>query len=168
MAASFDGVDDYIDIPDDPQLRFNQPFTMAFWARLERVPTEDYSIIVGKAFDTGSLNSYEFYYSEARGFSTFSTDSAGYAGVQIDGSFPNGWVHLAGTWDGAALRFYVDGMFVGEHALTSPPAYDTNPFRIGGDQDGGGPRYFWPGAVDELRVYARQLDSAEIGVLATP
>lgn len=166
MAASFDGIDDRLDIDDHPQLRFNGPFSIAFWARLERVPTEDYSLIVGKAFGDGSFNSYEFYYSQSEDFTTFSTDSAGYAGVQLGGSFPNGWVHLAGTWDGAALRFYVDGMFVGQDVLDSPPAYDTHAFRIGGDNDEGMARYFWPGAIDELRVYGRQLDAMEITALA--
>lgn len=75
------------------------------------------------------------------------------------------WTHLVGSWDGAVIRIYVNGI---EEA--SAPAFST---RLNADQSDrlllGGSRgssqvaYFYEGALDEARIYDIALSPAEIG-----
>src|SRR5438874_8400922 len=71
----------------------------------------------------------------------------------------NTWTHLAGTYDGATLRFYVNGAQVTSRALTGSIVSSTAPLRIGGNSVWG--EYF-TGAIDDVRVYNRALSATEI------
>jgi len=71
----------------------------------------------------------------------------------------NTWVHLAGTYDGATLRLYLNGVQVNSRAETGPIATSTNPLHIGGDSIYG--QYF-QGRIDEVRIYNRALSAPEI------
>src|SRR5439155_1719013 len=62
----------------------------------------------------------------------------------------NTWTHLAGTYDGATLRFYVNGVQVSSRALTGSIVSSTAPLRIGGNSVWG--EYF-AGVIDDVRVY---------------
>jgi hypothetical protein len=71
----------------------------------------------------------------------------------------NTWTHLAGTYDGATLRLYVNGVQVSSRAQTGPIAVSTNPLQIGGDTFYG--QYFL-GKIDEVRVYNWALSGSQI------
>lgn len=71
----------------------------------------------------------------------------------------NMWTHLAGTYDGATVRLYVNGVQVSSRAQSGQIAISTNPLQIGGDSLYG--QYF-PGSIDEVRVYNRALNAAEV------
>ena len=71
----------------------------------------------------------------------------------------NTWSHLALTYDGAALRLYVNGTLVSTQAQTGSIAVSSNPLQIGGDTIWG--QYF-NGRIDEVRVYNTALSAASI------
>jgi hypothetical protein len=71
----------------------------------------------------------------------------------------NIWTHLAGTYDGATLRLYVNGVQVSSRSPSGPIAVSTNPLQMGGDSIYG--QYF-QGRIDEVRVYNRALSATEI------
>ena len=71
----------------------------------------------------------------------------------------NTWAHLAGTYDGATLRLYVNGVQVSSVAKTGAITASTNALQIGGDSIYG--QYF-PGTIDEIRIYNRALSATEI------
>jgi len=71
----------------------------------------------------------------------------------------NTWTHLAGTYDGATLRLYVNGVQVNSRAQTGAIAISTNPLQIGGDSIYG--QYF-QGRIDEVRIYNRALSATEV------
>ena len=71
----------------------------------------------------------------------------------------NTWTYLTGTYDGATLRLYVNGVQVNSRAQTGPIAVSTNPLQIGGDSIFG--QYF-QGRIDEIRIYNRALNPTEI------
>ena len=78
----------------------------------------------------------------------------GTAGVAV-----NTWTHLAGTYDGATLRLYVNGVQISSRAQTGAMTVSTSPLQIGGDSVYG--QYF-QGTIDEIRVYNRALSAAEM------
>jgi len=71
----------------------------------------------------------------------------------------NTWAHLAGTYDGATERLYVNGVQVASKAQTGSIISSANPLQIGGDKIYG---QFFQGLIDEVRVYNRALTANEI------
>ena len=66
---------------------------------------------------------------------------------------------MAATYDGSAVRLYVNGTQVASQAATGSIATSTGALRIGGNTLWG---EFWQGRIDELRVYNRALSTTEI------
>jgi chitodextrinase len=71
----------------------------------------------------------------------------------------NTWTHLAATFDGAALKLYVNGAQVGSTPLAGNIALSNGVLRIGGNNSF--PEWF-QGQIDEIRVYNKALTPAEI------
>ena len=63
------------------------------------------------------------------------------------------------TYDGAALRLYVNGVLTATQARTGAIETNTSPVRIGGNSPYG---EFFQGLIDEVRVYNRALSQTEI------
>jgi hypothetical protein len=81
-------------------------------------------------------------------------------GVEGPASLPlNTWTHLATTYDGSRLRLYVNGVEVASAAFTGSIATSGGAFRIGGNSIWG---EFFEGFIDEIRIYDRALEPAEI------
>ena len=90
-------------------------------------------------------------------------------GVTVNGSVPNAfgptalpvgaWTHLAVTYDGAALRLFVNGMQAASTPVSGNITPTANPLWIGGNSPYG--EYF-AGRIDEVRVYRVALSQAEI------
>ena len=80
----------------------------------------------------------------------------------------NTWIHLAATYDGSTACFYTNGSL----AATTNVAIqlnDTFPLRIGAGATEGAGSYWFPGRVDDVRIYRVALDSAHVwDVFADP
>ena len=88
--------------------------------------------------------------------------SGGFSSGNLSASSPlalNTWSHLAGTYDGATMKFYVNGLLVNSRAQTGTLTPSTGLLSIGGN-----PVYGenWRGLIDEVRIYNRALSQAEI------
>jgi hypothetical protein len=86
------------------------------------------------------------------------------------GIWDDQWHHVAGTYDGAFVRLYVDGAEVGSGTPASASiAYSTEDLThdlfIG--RYGAGCAYGFPGAVDEVRLWDRPLSAAEVAAHAS-
>ncbi|QFY06763.1 DNRLRE domain-containing protein [Nonomuraea phyllanthi] len=78
----------------------------------------------------------------------------------------NEWTHLAGVYDSAAgqLSLYVNGRLESTVAFTQP-WNATGPLTIGRGLAGGAAAEFWPGDVDDVRVYGRAMFADEVADL---
>jgi len=77
---------------------------------------------------------------------------------------PDRWYHLAMTFDGTALRFFLDGQKRGETAFTTPRTKGTGLMRIG--QRGDGRFGIVNGLYDQVRVWDRALSATELAAHA--
>jgi hypothetical protein len=66
------------------------------------------------------------------------------------------------TYDGAALKLYVNGNLDAHKAVTGPIIVTSQPVRIGGGAPAGSPPYFFNGLLDEVSLYSRALSQSEI------
>jgi hypothetical protein len=73
----------------------------------------------------------------------------------------NAWVHVAGTWDGANARVYVDGVLAATSAVSTLPSNNLA-LRIGADSTGANR---FAGTIDEVGVYNRALSTAELAAI---
>src|SRR5213079_1370928 len=71
----------------------------------------------------------------------------------------NTWTHLAGTFDGAMVRLYVNGELVASQAQTAALTATAGTLQIGSDSYAG---ENFAGRIDEVRIYNRALTAAEI------
>ena len=73
----------------------------------------------------------------------------------------NQWVHLAGTYDGNTIRLYRNGVQVAAKAAAGGMVNTcTDITTIGGRNSQN--QHWFPGAIDEVRIYSRVLTSAQI------
>lgn len=167
----FDGVDDYIAVPDAPSLDISGSVTLCAWIKSDTCPqTSDGDQIVGKG--THLNENYEI------GF--FGEPSVNLLFLcWIDGSphvpAVNNWLtpQKVGVWKylssvynntNGTVRFYEDGDLILE--CTGLPNHLTpndDEFQIGANYDYSGTYYdYFKGSIDDIRVYNRALDSSEI------
>ncbi|MFC5832329.1 LamG-like jellyroll fold domain-containing protein [Nonomuraea insulae] len=78
----------------------------------------------------------------------------------------NEWTHLTGVYDSAAgqISLYVNGRLESTVAVTAP-WNATGPLTIGRGKVAGAASEYWPGDVDEVRVYGRAMFADEVADL---
>jgi hypothetical protein len=100
----------------------------------------------------------------AAGGGTFDGNTQHVDGLRAD---PVGrWSHLAVTYDGAAVRLYVNGVETTRQLASGTIRRTIAPLWIGGNRPYG--EYF-RGVIDDVRVYDRALGSADVrAAMSTP
>jgi hypothetical protein len=169
-ALSFDGVDDYVEVPDDPSLRFmrSSSFTISAWV-MPVLETENGYILCkmrsgGRRSVFGYLATWN---SKISGFS-FGVESSwkGYVLVQTGrNSAPVGsWYHVVGVYDDKDVRIYLNGDLRGRRTFdleTGSTTPDKN-LVIGAMSYDSTIKAFFGGKIDEVRIYDGALSDAEI------
>ena len=174
-ALSFDGVSNWITVDDSPSLMLKAGMTLEAWVRptsltgWRPVLYKESPFSAGVPIAAPGL-SWALYASDLTAPpSVYATSSTG-ADQWVHAMGPsllsvNTWTHLAGTYDGTALRLYVNGVLVRTRAHAGAIFSTTGPLRIGGSSviTPWGSQYF-KGQIDELRIYNRTLSQGEIQV----
>ena len=79
--------------------------------------------------------------------------------VYAQSALPIGtWTHLAGTYDGASLKIYINGVQSSSLSMTGTLSLSSGPLTIGANALS--ENFF--GSIDEVRVYDKVLSSSEI------
>ena len=156
-ALFFDGVNDAVRVEDSGSLDLTAGMTLEAWVRPESLVAWDTVIMKEQpttlAYALYSNSNTNIPVTEAHIGGAVRRASGG-------GQIPlNAWTHLAGTYDGGAIRMFVNGVLVGQSGRTGPIATSTSPLRIGGNA-------IWPewfhGQIDDVRIYNRALTATEI------
>lgn len=162
-ALLFDGINDIVTVSDSDSLDLNFGGTFEAWV----FPTDatDWMAILTKAMpnNIGGL-AYGFYANSGavldhplnRPAGFIGSQTAVYSNLQIPA---NQWAHLAFTYDGAFLNFYVNGVLAGSAIMPGTFLASPEPLIIGGRAGG---NQFFAGRLDEIRIYNRALTNAEI------
>lgn len=162
-AAHFDGATQYLSVARDDELDLVAPYTIALWAKPERVPSF-FEAFIARPVGSGEVNSYALNI-VASGVAEFYTGDqehlTGTSSMQL-----GAWTHIAATYAGTTKRLYVNGLF--DQTQSSPAStYDASPLFIGADTAGGVVEGHFLGALEDVRIYDRVLSDAEITGLAS-
>ncbi|MBI3597607.1 MAG: PxKF domain-containing protein [Nitrospirae bacterium] len=150
QAFSFDGLDDFVNVPDAASLDITNQITIEAWIK----PTALGGRIVDKITPGGPdgylLDTYSGHLRLIIGpYNLFGTTT-----LSLDT-----FMHVAGVYDGSTMKVYVNGALDGSFPLTLPIPTNNLPLRIGIDQYGGS---LYNGLIDEVGIYNRALDASEI------
>jgi len=148
-AISFDGIDDYIQIPNQAALDITTAITLEAWVyATNNVGIQN--VICKSSFSENS--GYIFPRTENGWTSTSLFLHIGGGWQIMEAPFPslNTWHHLAATYDGATMKIYVNGILAASQAQTGTLSTNSNDLILG-NQAGYGE--FFGGAADEIRVW---------------
>jgi hypothetical protein len=160
-ALNFDGADEYVSAPASQFTTGTSARSIAGWinpssAASTRVPFAygDCASGDGKAFGVylSTTDVLNFWGCGAADFST---------GVTVS---ENTWSHVAVTYDGTDVRVYLNGAQVGSTTARTLGS-STSFWQIGGASLLDAGNYYFPGSIDEVRVYSRALSAAEVATI---
>jgi predicted phosphodiesterase len=176
QAVSFDGLTDWLKITDDIATIVDKlprrDITVSAWVMLRA--TEEWGGIFSAMIDNGSTEyGWILGYDDERFTFAVSTEGADdgdgvltYLRGKTD-ILPGRWYHVAGTYDGAQMKLYVNGMLDGASVDQSGdilyPA--LTPVGIGAYVDTN-ELNFMSGALYEVRLYKAALSGAQIKAAA--
>lgn len=172
-AFSLDGANDHVRVPNSGNLQFTTAMTAAAWVRTDSYNRWNPIIVKWDAIPIGQRSFAFGINPEGRAYFGVSRDGtdAGATSALSTGSVPlNTWTHLAGSYDGSFVRFYVNGLLESEKPHSGNIFVGTDDLAIGGVVGGvgaGSSAYNFRGLIDEAVVYSRSLSSGEILALAT-
>jgi len=165
-ALDFDGIDDFVDVPDDPSLDGMSALTLTGWVRTGE---SGIPILNKFVFFSGTAADDSYWLSVTQGGTAYFIYTIGTTVVAKMGTTnvaDNSWHHVAGVYTGSGGIIYIDG---GEDPL-SRDDFDpggaindssTN-FRVGRDNRAGEPDSFFDGLIDDVRIYNRALSAGEV------
>jgi len=157
-ALSFDGVNDYVNCGSDVSLNPTEAITIEIWAKIDATAMEGklYAPIIRRnntyllRLDKGSSGG---------NFVLFIHDETSWEpGAYTVSHFAFGvWHHVVGTYDRQHVKIYVNGKLKGSSDRTGAMPLNWNNTVIG----------FWnvdffPGLIDEVRIYNRALSLEEV------
>ncbi|HLE06741.1 MAG TPA: LamG domain-containing protein, partial [Candidatus Nanoarchaeia archaeon] len=161
-ALQFDGVNEYVLIPDSDSLSALTNISWSFWFKTS---SADYAIFLSKS------NSGNYEWSAIKGSSNTQimiySDNNPMNNLQCVANAPyyGEWHHAVITWDGVFFydspKIYIDGVLtIGSNGMSSGDTIaDTDsPITIGGLISGN----YFNGAIDEVKIYNRALTLTEV------
>jgi prepilin-type N-terminal cleavage/methylation domain-containing protein len=161
-AGMFDGTSTYVDMGNSSALNPTNSLSLAGWVNFSLSPagevffiTRD-SDLLGRSYDLGrNGGNWEL--------QTGGTNQILYAGTIVAGT----WYYVAATGDSInGWKLYINGLLVGTHTWVAPSA-GTAPTQIGARTTISivSQRAYFPGSIDDVRIYNRSLSAAEVQAL---
>jgi len=164
-ALTFDGISDYVDLPEGPTntIEAAGKFTAAAWVYNNAGSLTQDRTIIGSYGSSPAGRSWLLqvdWDGATAGFMAFIRDGSNNTAVGVGqpSVLEDTWQHVAATYDGTDLKLYVDG------ALTASAAGAWNPEASTSTEIGrrANLNRFFDGAMDEVRIYDEALDAAGI------
>jgi hypothetical protein len=160
QGLSLDGASQYVSADNSSSLNQNDTLTIEAWVNL--TDYANYNSIITKTSGSGSANNtYELRTEQTTGrlqFLGFDT-----ALRTVTSSMPVGlgaWHHVAATKGGGSVKLFIDGIQQGSGSIGTTTT-NTSAARIGARDDLAAANYF-KGTIDEVRLFDRTLDPAEV------
>lgn len=162
-AFEFDGSDDYILIQNSSSLNTTSQVTVAVWVYTKSLigSTQTEGAIFEKTIAGQSNKQYQLIADGSTWFFRIYDGGIGRSSVSTP-VLLNSWHHLAGTYDGSKIHFYLDGSEIGSGANYVGNIDGGEGESYVGILIGAPTRFIHNGSIDELMVFNRSLSSNEI------
>jgi Concanavalin A-like lectin/glucanases superfamily/Bacterial Ig domain len=157
-ALQFNGVNQYVNVPDANSLDLTTNFSFTIWLK----PSALINSTSGRRDVFKKFLSYWLLWNFPAndGRLSFVLNSGNPVVKSTTASWPAGqWQHIACTYDGVTMRIYVNGVLEGSQATTLAAINTANPLQIGGNTEQG---FYFPGCVDDVRLYRAALNATDV------
>ncbi len=165
-AVTLDGTDDYVSVPQNGKFTLSsRPFTISAWVKYTGTLSGIDKRIV--SWHDGSKNIQLALDSPDGAFFIFN-DSATSTWSQstITQAVADTWYHVTATFDGASTyQMYLNGKVDEAGSGSSVAVHNSDSTTLYIGQRGNGSTSYFPGTIDEVRIYNRVLSSEEVGQL---
>src|SRR3989344_2288448 len=168
-ALEFDGVDDVIYVVDSPSFDNTNTITISAWVKPSMADAGNIAI-ASKTRELVNFPGWALYRTSGElyrltiydGTTQKSANSTAFADTKVH--------HVVGVYNGANMQMYIDGVASGASTAATLTIPDTTRGLCLGASQGNTttcvPSYnFWPGTIDDVRIYSRALTPAEISDL---
>ncbi len=165
QAILLDGIDDMVDV-GAVGISGAAPRTIAGWAKSNSTVMPDWTNIFGfTGTDDANLTARSFDIELRGGQLQFCLHVYGWEDnilpLDLD------WHHLAATYDGTMIRWYGDGRYINSFERSGTNALNTeDTVHMGRRGDTAEAVNFFPGKVDDVKIWNRALTGPEIAWLA--
>jgi len=146
---SFDGDDDYIQIPNESEFDLTTHITIAAWIRLAAEDNGIYTIV-------SKGNSFWFYLDTYAQGIIFSCEGLDRPVKSLINVFDGKWHHIAAVYDGAERVIYVDGVKDASRSSTASMVLNDDYLLIGNNELSLDKSKF-NGEIREVRIYSSRL-----------
>jgi len=155
---TFGGASSMVVVPENSLLDITGSLSIEAWVKPTAAGTNWQNVVL-----KGGPNTALSYILNAVGMPSLDPSffvSPASSGVFGPVSLPiNAWTHLAGTYDGATMKIYTNGVLAASVAQTGTIAPSTDGLFIGGNPYYG---HNFIGTIDEVRIYNRALSAGEV------
>jgi large repetitive protein len=152
----------WVHVPSSAAYDATQGLTLSAWVFWPRATVAG-QVLMARQRGIGLENA--FWLGFDRGQLHFSVEDQGIAVTVPAGR----WMHLAGTFDGKRVIVYLDGVQIGQAAVTVGATAGAGVVSLGADVNGADSRSgveMFEGGLDEVAIYDRALSPQEIAPLA--
>ena len=170
-AASFDGTNDYGSVAYNSLLNIKR-VTMSAWVYKTTANASGWPSIMSRQYGSSTDDLIWLGYDDsASDYYTCSVQTTnglkGVISTTASTGDINTWVHVSCTYDGANIMIYRNGTLIGTLPETGDMQTDTTALTFASNNNTGSlsPSDFFPGRIDEIRLYKRALSANEITAL---
>ncbi len=158
QALSFNGSNQYVDVPSSSSLNLSDTVTLEAWVNLTDYANTN--TIISKVSGSGAANgTYELRTQASTGYLQFVGFDTAQRTITSSVAVPTGsWVHVAATKGGGTVTLYINGVAQGTGAVGITSS-NANAMKLGARDD---LTNYFKGSLDEVRIYGRTLTAAEI------
>ena len=164
-ALSFDGTDDYVEVPDHDALDLSNEFTIAGWIKLSEAGISGRRPIASKEVSPDSNRGWEFKVNNGQLAMQLYSTAADEGKLTMTGSATlqaGEWYHVAGVYRSSGPeQFYINGELDKEQELVTSLQANASPVNIGAYRWNGYKVYF-AGLIDDLQIHNVALSADEI------
>jgi hypothetical protein len=162
MAMDLDGDGDYVDCGNDPLIDTISEITVSTWLNIRTIPNAWTGAVV-KGENAWRLSNVNLDPRFHFGITIWNAPDT----ASVDGTTAVGfdeWHNVTGTFDGANINVYLDGVLDASAPTTEPIGISTTNMFIGENSES--PGRAWDGLIDEVMIYNRALSEGEVLYLA--
>ena len=167
-AMSFDGDNDYMEVPHSASLNLNTPFTVATWVNTSEQDGVWFRALVAKYGLSGITPSWALGWTGTDQLGFYVRDSSGNrstaqgpAWLGIDGE----WHHFAGVRGGGTVSYYVDGIEIASVPDTSGNITNDRPITLARHHDDNAGNHI-AASFDDVAIWDEALTATDIETLA--
>lgn len=171
-AYSFNGINNYVEVPDAPSLNPTTAITVSAWYSPAAFSGSGNDPILDKPFTSTSLPAYQYhlgvtgnqYPNQPSKFGFDVSPNNVYLGAATTQNFYKigTWYHIVGTYDGSYCKIYINGVLITTNPATGTLTDYGQNIYIG---KFGNLSYYLPGSIGEIRIYSRALSQSEVTTL---